>query len=76
MAKKSKDQISRERAERWQRYGTLGQARYGEAALDRIITDKTATASLITEALAVKKRYNNLIAEYKKHLQIKEPSNV
>jgi len=76
VAKKSKDQISRERAERWQRYGVLGQSRYGIAALERIITDETAPPDLRVDAAEVKRYYNNLITQYKKHLKVKEINNV
>ncbi len=74
--KKTAKEISAERTARWMRYGTLGQSKYGIAALQRIIDDPTAPPGLRVDAEEVKKHYNNLIRQYRAHLKVKETTNV
>ena len=69
--KKSPDQVALERKARWLRYGIIGQARYGNAALNRIISDTCTPNHIRAEAIEIQSNYNNLMKLYKEYLNDK-----
>jgi uncharacterized protein (UPF0147 family) len=68
---KSADRVAVERKERWQRYGRIGQARYGITALTGILEDTTVPGPIRLKAMYIRDDLNTLMQQYKDHLNVK-----